>query len=70
MPVEQTFPPGPIAVRDEEVRSATGYYKLKTATINGERGKQLFYTSLTPADGKIDCVVAFIHGHFNHHRCR
>lgn len=62
------LPQGPISVRDDEIRSASGYYRLKSSTIDGERDKQLFYTSLTPADGKIDCVVAFVHGYSNHHR--
>ena len=62
------LPQGPIPVRDDEVRSASGYYSLKSSTINGERGKKLFYTSLTPADGKVDCIVAFVHGYSNHHR--
>lgn len=62
------LPQGPVPVRDEELRSVSGYYRLKSSTINGETGKQLFYTSLTPADGKIDCVVAFVHGYSNHHR--
>jgi len=62
------LPQGPISVCDDDIRSASGYYRLKRSTINGERDKQLFYTSLTPADGKIDCVVAFVHGYSNHHR--
>ena len=62
------LPQGPVPVADDELRASSGYYRLKTATINGVRDQQLFYTSLTPSDGKVSCVVAFVHGYSNHHR--
>ena len=62
------LPPGPKPVKDEELREVSGFYQLKKATVNGVEGQRLFHTSLTPADGKVECVFAFVHGYQNHHR--
>lgn len=60
-------PAGPIPVRDDQVKVTQGFYRLKKATIVGEAGQQIFYSSYTPAHGKISFVIAFVHGFSEHH---
>ena len=46
-----------VPVDDSELQVLSGYYCLHSATIAGEANKELFYTTVLPADGRVQSVV-------------
>jgi len=55
------------SVDDEQLEVTSDYYELKEATIDGEPGKKLFYTTVLPKNRQVESVIVFFHGYSDHH---
>eukprot|EP01047_Picozoa_sp_COSAG01_P025752 COSAG01_NODE_1638_length_9653_cov_230.802282_11_plen_408_part_00 len=57
----------PVPVDDSQLEVTRAYYPLQQATLQGDDGKQLFYSVVMPKSGAVESVIVFFHGFGDHH---